>query len=98
MRITQSDPRLPTIERGQPIEITVDGQPMTAYRGETIAAVLFAEGQRMLRRTPQLGQPRSIFCGMGVCFDCLVTVDGIPHIRACETPVVAGMVIETKGE
>lgn len=99
MRITQSNFHLSSIERGRPITLQIDGQPVSAFEGETITGVLFAEGQRILRHTMKQGRPRSIFCGIGVCYDCLVTVNGTPNVRACLTLVIEGMVIETrKGE
>lgn len=82
----------PGIERGRTLEVVVDGRPVTAYEGETIAAVLLAEGEIAMRRTVG-GAPRGIFCGMGVCFDCLVVVDGIANTRACVTWVRDGMQI-----
>lgn len=96
MRIAQSNSHLPAIERGQPISLQVDGQLVSAYEGETIAGVLFAEGRRILRHTMQDGRPRSIFCGIGICYDCLVTVNGTPNVRACVTLVTENMKIETQ--
>ena len=49
----------------------------------------------VFRHTPT-GAPRGIFCGMGVCFDCLVTVDGLAEQRACMTPVRRGMRVQTR--
>lgn len=89
--------RIP-IRRGQPVDLTVDGQSVQAYAGETVAAVLLASGKLIFRWTEQNHAPRSLFCGMGICFDCLVTIDGVPNIRACLTPVAEGMVVETGGE
>jgi predicted molibdopterin-dependent oxidoreductase YjgC len=85
---------VPEVERGRTISITVDGVPLPAYEGETIAGVLLASGRRAWRHTRH-GQPRGLYCGIGLCFDCLVTVDGTPNVRACLTPVAAGMVVET---
>jgi len=82
------------VERGQAVSIIVDGVPLPAYMGETIAGALLAAGRRAWRRTSH-GQPRGVFCGIGLCFDCLVTVNGTPNVRACLTPVAAGMVVET---
>jgi predicted molibdopterin-dependent oxidoreductase YjgC len=96
MRIATSDPKLPPVRRGNPIVVHVDGQRITAFEGETIAAVLWAEGIHVFRHTTKTGQPRSVFCGIGICFDCLVTVDGVSNVRACVTSVVDGMVIETR--
>jgi aerobic-type carbon monoxide dehydrogenase small subunit (CoxS/CutS family) len=78
------------------VTISVDGDPVLAYLGETIAAALLAAGRRAWRRTLQ-DEPRGLFCGMGICFDCTVTVDGVPGVRACMTRVAEGMVVETEG-
>lgn len=79
------------------IFIEVDGRPVAARPGMTVAAALLAAGRRTWRRTAQ-GAPRGLFCGMGVCFDCLLTVDGAPNVRACVTPVAPGMRVETERE
>lgn len=84
----------PEVERGRAITITVDSVPVPAYEGETIAGALLASGRRAWRHTRH-GQPRGVFCGIGLCFDCLVAVNGTPNVRACLTPVAAGMVVET---
>lgn len=76
-----------------PFTITVDGRPVTALPGQTVAAALLAAGMLWWRRTPT-GAPRGLFCGMGVCFDCLVTVDGLPDQRACMTPARPGMQVQ----
>src|SRR6266511_2601763 len=80
----------PELERGPRVEIVLDGRPVEAYEGETVAAVLLAQGE-VATRTTVKGEPRGIFCGMGVCFDCLVVVDGVPNTRACMTWVRDGM-------
>jgi predicted molibdopterin-dependent oxidoreductase YjgC len=76
--------------------IEVDGQPVTARPGQTVAAALIAAGRRTFCHTPG-GAPRGLFCGMGVCFECLVTVDGLAAQRACITPVRPGMKIYIGG-
>jgi predicted molibdopterin-dependent oxidoreductase YjgC len=80
----------PELERGPRVEIVLDGQRVAAYEGETVAAVLLAQGE-IATRTTVKGEPRGIFCGMGVCFDCLVVVDGVPNTRACMTWVRDGL-------
>jgi predicted molibdopterin-dependent oxidoreductase YjgC len=80
----------PGLSRGAPLTLNLDGAPVSAYEGETVATVLLAEGHIATRTTPA-GDPRGVFCGMGVCFDCLVVVDGIPNTRACMTTVREGM-------
>ncbi len=79
-----------------PLTVTVDGEAVLAYPGETVATALLAAGRRTFRHTDHAA-PRGLFCGMGVCFDCLVTVDGQPDVRACMTTVQPGMVVETGG-
>ena len=80
----------PELERGPRVEILLDGSPVEAYEGETVATVLLARGE-ITTRTTVKGESRGIFCGMGVCFDCLVVVDGVPNTRACMTWVRDGM-------
>ncbi len=73
-----------------PVRIRFDGTEIEALPGETIAAALAAADIVAVRRS-RSGAPRGPYCGMGVCFDCLVTVDGRPSQRACLTKVEAGM-------
>jgi predicted molibdopterin-dependent oxidoreductase YjgC len=98
MRITQSGRDLPVVERGEQITIYVDEQPIEAYLGETIAAAMIAAGIRQFRHTKKNGDPRGIYCGMGVCYECLVNVDGTHNVRACMTPVADGMKVDTRSE
>ncbi|HXW78853.1 MAG TPA: (2Fe-2S)-binding protein [Acidimicrobiales bacterium] len=81
------------LERGRRLEVVLDDGPVTAFAGETVAAVLIAEEGLRARRTPG-GAARGVYCGMGVCFECLVVVDGVPNTRACMTLVAPGMRIE----
>jgi D-hydroxyproline dehydrogenase subunit gamma len=81
------------LERGAQLEVLLDGRPARAFAGETVAAVLIAEDGLQARRTAS-GAARGIYCGMGVCFDCLVVVDGVPNTRACMTLVANGMRVE----
>ncbi|MGE5604031.1 MAG: (2Fe-2S)-binding protein [Nitrososphaerales archaeon] len=94
MRVNRHDTHLPAVERGPRVDVLVDGRSVKAYLGETIAAVLLAEGIRAFRRDAS-GRPRGLYCGMGICYECLVTVDGEPGVRACVTPIAVGMKIET---
>lgn len=86
--------RLEIIQRGDPITIRVNGSPVTAYPGESVAAALLASGRRIFRSAPLNGEGRGFFCGMGVCFDCLVMVDGVPNVRSCIVEVRPGCTIE----
>jgi D-hydroxyproline dehydrogenase subunit gamma len=81
--------------RASAITVRVDGREVSASAGETVASVLLAEGIRIFRYTAKQGEPRGVFCGMGACYECLVTVDGAPNVRACVTTVEPGMVIQT---
>ena len=87
MRVTQSNSHLILIERGRPITLQIDGHSVSAFEGETIAGALFAEGRRILRHTMKNGRPRSIYCGIGVCYDCLVTVNGTPNVPEWRPPL-----------
>ena len=81
------------LRRGPQVSLLVDGQSTEAFEGESVAAVLVAR-EGLWTRTTVNGAPRGIFCGMGVCYDCLVVVDGVPNTRACMTPVRANMCID----
>ena len=78
------------------ITIIVDGKPYQAHEGEMIAAALLANDIKVFRYTAHHNKPRGIYCGIGRCTDCIMTVDGIPNIRTCITPVQKGMIIETQ--
>lgn len=80
------------------MQIKVDGEPIQVHEGETLAAALMASGRRTFRHTEPAGHPRGIFCGMGICYDCTVTVIGLNHVRACVTPVREGMQVITVGQ
>ena len=84
------------VERGQPFEIEVDGKKIVAFKGETIGAALLAAGQRTLRYTNKLEQPRGLYCGIGLCQECRMTINGIPNTQACQTLATPGCRIETQ--
>jgi predicted molibdopterin-dependent oxidoreductase YjgC len=72
------------------VDFTLDGQPRRAQEGQTIAAALMAEGVVSWRTTRFAERPRGILCGIGVCYDCLITVNGEPNVRACLTRLEPG--------
>jgi glycine/D-amino acid oxidase-like deaminating enzyme len=83
------------IERhGSFVELSVDGKPVAAIAGETVAAAVTAHATTALRVTNE-GASRGIYCGMGVCFDCRVTINGVAGQRSCLTLVQPGMEIVT---
>lgn len=80
----------------QSIDFTFDGAPYSAIPGQTIAAALINSSNRILRSTRFENQPRTIFCGIGICFDCLVIVDELRNQRACLIELLPGMRIESQ--
>lgn len=84
-----------SVQRGAPVSLRVDGESIAAFRGESLAAALLASGRRVLRRTARESAPRGLFCAMGICFDCVVTVNGRPGVRSCVTPVDEGLTVTT---
>jgi D-hydroxyproline dehydrogenase subunit gamma len=85
------------LERGPEVTVTIDGRPVRAHLGESVAAAMLVEGLAATRVT-RGGAPRGLYCGMGVCYECLVTIDGVPNTRACMTWVKDGMSIECQDE
>lgn len=74
-----------------------DGEDIAAAPGQSIGAALLAAGHRSWRTTRHDGAPRGLFCGIGICFDCLVTVNGRPGQRACLTEARDGDVVSAQG-
>lgn len=75
------------------LTVVINGQAIKIEAGTTVAAVLFE--QRLPCRLSVSGEPRNALCGMGVCFECRVTIDGVPHRRACQTLCADRMTVET---
>ncbi|MFE7416176.1 (2Fe-2S)-binding protein [Rhodococcus sp. NPDC057529] len=73
-----------------------DEHTVTAETGQSIGAALIASGRRSWRRTRVADTPRGVFCGIGICFDCLVTVNGEPNRRACLVEARPGDVVTTQ--
>ncbi len=82
------------VRRGPAVTLSVDGQAVEAFAGESLAAALWAAGRRALRQSPRAGTPRGVFCMMGACQECLVRVDG-QRALACQVAVYADMRVET---
>lgn len=83
-------------DTGTAVTLKVDGQPIRARTGDTVAAAMLAAGLDHCRTTPVTGAPRAPYCLMGVCFDCLVTIDGVGSRQGCLVPVREGMAVETQ--
>lgn len=82
--------------RGEPVRFSVDGEPVEAHAGETLAAALMAGGRLRLRSSPRAQGPRGAFCFMGVCQECVMRVDGVLR-QSCQLTVAAGIVVERAG-
>ncbi len=74
-----------------------DGREIPFRPGQSVGAALTAAGVRSWRSTRSSGRPRGLFCGIGVCYDCLIVVDGRPNQRACVVPARPDAVVETQG-
>ena len=88
-RLTDADAR-------ELVEFTFEGDAVTAYAGDTIAMALWAAQAAAVRRSSAAGELRGVLCNMGICYECLVSVDG-HNVRSCMTVVRAGMVVERGG-
>ena len=75
--------------------VVVDGVETPARAGDTVAAVLTRAGRSSWRRTRRGDRPRGLFCGIGACHDCLLTVDDVRGVRACLAPAAPGMRVTT---
>jgi len=73
-----------------------EGAPIAFSEGQTVGAALWAHGVRSWRTTRIAGRPRGLFCGIGVCFDCLVEIDGRPDQRACVVPARPGLAVHAQ--
>lgn len=76
------------------VQLRIDGEPVRARAGISLAAALLNAGHWTFRRSLS-GAPRGPVCAMGVCFECRVTIDGVPHRRACLVTVAPGMDVRT---
>lgn len=73
------------------VTVTVEEKKITIPEGDSVAAAVFSAGFGHTRRSAISDSPRAPYCMMGVCFECLVEIDGIPNQQACMTPVRDGM-------
>ncbi|MEU6540707.1 (2Fe-2S)-binding protein [Streptomyces sp. NPDC047000] len=77
------------------IDLTFDGAAIGAKPGQSVGAALTDAGIRSWRTTRHQGRPRGLFCGIGICYDCLLVVDGVPNQRACLVTARDGMRLES---
>jgi len=74
------------------VQFLFNDTPVVARVGQSVAAALIAAGERCLRIDEE-GNPKGVLCGIGVCFECRCTINGVTNTRACMTPVAPGMVV-----
>ena len=80
-----------SIDNRKKVSIAVDGRPLNVLEGEILAAALWANGFIALGHNPSDGSPRGLYCGIGHCYECRVTVDGVADVRSCLIRVRDGM-------
>ena len=78
------------------VKFFFNDQEIIGLTGQSVGAALIANGNRILRNTRFNEKGRGVFCGIGVCFDCLVVIDGITNQRACITEIKTGMKVQTQ--
>jgi predicted molibdopterin-dependent oxidoreductase YjgC len=83
-------------EPGETLSFSFDGRVLHAAPGDSVAAALLLAGVDRFRTSVVGGEPRGPHCLMGVCFDCLVTIDGVPNRQSCQVDVAEGMVVESQ--
>lgn len=83
-------------DSGARLSFSFDGRAMRGRAGDTVAAALLANGVQACRQTPVSGAPRGPYCMMGVCFECLVVIDGVGNRQGCLVPLREGMRVETQ--
>ena len=88
-----------SIQRGQPITLTVDRREVSAWDGETLATILLAQGTTTFNHSAK-SQPRGPYCNMGTCFECQVQLadagsERFRWVRACMVPARQGMIVKT---
>ena len=76
------------------IAVTVNGSVLEVERGTTVAAAVLMAADRA--RTSVTGEARAPLCGMGICFECRVTVGGVPHRKSCQMECEPGMDVRTE--
>jgi D-hydroxyproline dehydrogenase subunit gamma len=86
--------RLNEVERGLPIIIFIDGEPVNAFSGETLATAILTAGKDIMRKTILSGNSRGYYCGMGVCCECIVELEDGRRVKACQTVVEKGMKVK----
>ena len=92
----QNHPILKNFNQGRLVKFECDGKTMEGFEGEPIAVALRVNDVMVHRYTPKRSEPRGVFCAIGRCTDCVITVDGKPNVRTCVSPLKEGMKVETQ--
>ncbi len=95
-RRIDNHPVLDKLPDRKEVTFTFDGTKYVGYEGDTIASALLASGVRTLRYHEHSGTPRGIYCNIGHCYECRVTVNDVSNVRACLTPITENMVIDSE--
>jgi len=86
-------PILGPVGLGPEVTFSFNGKPVVGVAGEPIAVALWAAGIKAVRTDLRSGEPRGMYCGVGHCYECRVTVNGVPNVRSCLEPVRPGLVV-----
>lgn len=84
--------RMDAVQRGESLTLEVDGESVTCFRGETVATAILTCRDHLVGDGHR---PPSVFCAIGVCFECVAEIEGTPGVRACMTPAAPGMQVRT---
>lgn len=95
MRISETASSLPSFQRGKRVDVVVNGRIVEAFAGELVSTVLQAEEYSIFAHKTTTDRASGLYCGMGVCYECLVTINGEKNVRACQTYVADHMTIQT---
>lgn len=83
---------------GSAVSLTIDGAACVGRMGDSVAALLLETGHAACRRSAVSAEPRGPYCMMGVCFECLVQIDGVANRQACLVQIAEGMDVRTAAE
>ncbi|MCM3399964.1 (2Fe-2S)-binding protein [Oceanobacillus profundus] len=97
LRVTDH-PILGKLEKKKAVTFTFNDKQYTGYEDESLAAALLANEIRTLRHQEESGSSRGIYCNIGHCFECRVSINGKQGVRACLTPLKGNMIVESHGK
>lgn len=95
MKRIENHPVFGKLEKQKKVTFQFDDKTVEGVEGDTIASALLANGIRTLRQHEESGTSRGIYCNIGHCLECRVTVNGETNVRACLTPIQENMIVES---